>query len=560
MSLKLSLVGFPGVGKSEVLKRLLDDFGLAGVDLDAEIGRVYKKAVPDIIRVEGEEVFRRLEAEVLKSLLLKRDEIKVISLGGGTLLKKENRELLLANSFLAELKAPNSEIAKRVLEDELSFKKEGFKGPKRPILIDANRELSYENVLNSVNSLKESRKGLYDICDFRIWTHLSTPERISRVLYEEFNRALKGKKREVLFSQISQKDINQEFISSSDDFCFGELISIKNPSIKKIALLIDENVYSFWKDEIINSLSNFELFVYVVPSGEESKSFFQYQKILDKLLEFGITRKDLVLACGGGVCGDLGGFIASTFMRGVNLVHIPTTLVSQVDSSIGGKTGINLEGGKNLVGSFYPASLIISDSLFLKTLPEREFKAGLAEVIKYGLIKSKEFYFWLVENMERIVSREPESLREVIAFSARVKFDVVSIDLEDKLGHRALLNFGHTLGHAIENLAGYGTYLHGEAVSIGMVFALKLGEELGLTEVGLSGAVSEVLKGFGLPVKISSEVLESYSSEVLEKSLLADKKRVSNFIDYVIVRKIGDSITKEVEVEEVVKLIKSCAI
>ena len=252
----------------------------------------------------------------------------------------------------------------------------------------------------------------------------------------------------------------------------GDLIK---PHLKapRIAVVTDENVYGLHGQSLKAALSDYETHFIVLSAGESQKSFEGLQTVLDNLFEAGFDRNDTVIAFGGGVIGDLTGFAASIYKRGCQFIQIPTTLLSQVDSSVGGKTAINNQFGKNLIGAFYQPQCVIADTSVLKTLPERELKAGYAEVLKYGLLGDRDFFNWLDKNGHDVLALEPNAIAEAVAISCQTKARIVAAD-ERERGERALLNLGHTFAHALELEAGYsGDLLHGEAVSAGMEMAFE---------------------------------------------------------------------------------------
>lgn len=240
----------------------------------------------------------------------------------------------------------------------------------------------------------------------------------------------------------------------------------------------------------------------ILPPGESTKSVQKADDLWRLLLEFGADRKSVVVAVGGGVIGDLAGFVAASFARGLPFVQIPTTLLADVDSSVGGKVGINLPGAKNMVGAFWQPRGVLIDTVVLQSLPEREYRSGLAEVVKYGVILDASFFEYLEQNAELLSQRDPEVLRYVIARCCRLKADVVEQDEHELSGQRAVLNYGHTFCHAIEAIAGYGEYLHGEAVAMGMVCASRLAESLGRIDSELTDRQIRLLTKLGLPVTV----------------------------------------------------------
>ncbi|HKD38242.1 MAG TPA: 3-dehydroquinate synthase, partial [Pirellulales bacterium] len=248
-----------------------------------------------------------------------------------------------------------------------------------------------------------------------------------------------------------------------------------------VALITDSNVEPLFAAAVGASFAEFDVEVdlLVVEAGEPSKSAAVADSLWQKMLELGADRKTIVAALGGGVIGDLAGFIAATYARGLRFLQIPTTLLAQVDSSVGGKVGINLPGAKNMVGAFWQPLGVLIDTEVLSRLPRREFISGLAEVVKYGVILDADFFAYLESHVAELNARQPEALRHVIARSCRLKADVVEADERETSGGRAVLNYGHTFAHALETVSGYGELLHGEAVSIGMMCAARLAERMG---------------------------------------------------------------------------------
>jgi 3-dehydroquinate synthase len=273
----------------------------------------------------------------------------------------------------------------------------------------------------------------------------------------------------------------------------------------------------------------------VLPDGEQFKNWETLNLIFDALLRSRCDRSTPLVALGGGVIGDLVGFAAASFMRGVPFVQVPTTLLSQVDSSVGGKTGINHPLGKNMIGAFWQPVAVIADTATLDTLPARELSAGLAEVIKYGLIRDAGFFDWLESNMERLVAREPEALAYAIRRSCENKAEVVAAD-EREAGERALLNLGHTFGHAIENALGYGNWLHGEAVGAGTLLAAELSCRMGLISGADVGRIGRLLRRAGLPVAAPELGVERYI-----ELMGLDKKTQGGRLRLILLRRIGEA-------------------
>ncbi len=272
----------------------------------------------------------------------------------------------------------------------------------------------------------------------------------------------------------------------------------------------------------------------VVEAGEASKSVDMANEIWGQILRYGADRKSVIVAAGGGVVGDLAGFVAATFARGIEFFQVPTSLLAQVDSSVGGKVGVNLPGAKNMVGAFWQPLGVLIDTEVLDTLPVREYCAGLAEVVKYGVILDAEFLAYLEDHVDGLNERQPEVLRHVVARCCRLKADVVENDERETTGLRAVLNYGHTLGHAIEAEAGYGQFLHGEAVSIGMLGASRLAERLGRVDSDFTQRQYELLRALGLPVD-----MPDLDRDVLLAAMQRDKKVAHGRLRFVLPTKMG---------------------
>ena len=306
---------------------------------------------------------------------------------------------------------------------------------------------------------------------------------------------------------------------------------------QRCAVITDSNVGKKFAKAALKSLSasGFQPVLITVPAGEKSKRIAVVEKCYDQLAAHRLERKSFIVALGGGVVGDLAGFVAATYLRGIPFVQVPTTLLAQVDSSVGGKTGVNLKAGKNLVGAFYQPRLVLCDLDALRTLPKREYISGLAEVIKYGVIYDAVLFAQLERNLPKLLQRDAGTLAAVIARCCEIKADVVGQD-ETENGLRAILNFGHTIGHAIENSSGYGKFLHGEAIAIGQVAAARLSHKI----LGLpSGDVERIKKLFvhaGLPVKIK---LSAAPRKKLFAAMKLDKKVSGGEVKFVLANRIG---------------------
>jgi len=306
---------------------------------------------------------------------------------------------------------------------------------------------------------------------------------------------------------------------------------------RRCAIITDTNVGRRFAKAALKSLAaaGFEPVLLIVPAGEKSKRVAVVEKCYDQLAAHRLERKSFIVALGGGVVGDLAGFVAATYLRGIPFVQVPTSLLAQVDSSVGGKTGVNLKAGKNLVGAFYQPLLVLCDLDALKTLPKREYVSGLAEVIKYAIIYDAALFRQIEKNISKLLRRDAATLRRVVARCCEIKAEVVGQD-ETEGGLRAILNFGHTIGHAIENSSGYGKYLHGEAIAIGQVAAAKLSHKLSGLPAADVRRIEELFVQAGLPVKIK---LSATQRKKLFAAMLLDKKVSGGEVRFVLAEKIG---------------------
>ncbi|GMR04757.1 MAG: 3-dehydroquinate synthase [Thermodesulfobacteriota bacterium] len=315
----------------------------------------------------------------------------------------------------------------------------------------------------------------------------------------------------------------------------------------RAAVVTNPLVGGLYNKRLLSSLkkAGFDAFTITIPDGEEYKTLSEASKIYDALIEHRMERSSPVVALGGGVIGDITGFAAATYLRGVPYVQVPTTLLAQVDSSVGGKTAVNHKKGKNLIGSFYQPAAVYIDPDVLNTLDERDVRSGMSEVVKYGVIRDAEFFRFLEANAENLLKLKDEILT-AIKRSCEIKAEVVSADEREETGVRAVLNFGHTFGHAIETLSGYGTFKHGEAVSIGMVMAAALSVRLGLCEAELGDRLQVLLASLGLPVKPPA-----LNAASIIEALRHDKKVASGRLRFVLARGVGSVVLRDVTEDEI---------
>ncbi len=316
----------------------------------------------------------------------------------------------------------------------------------------------------------------------------------------------------------------------------------------RCAIITDTNIAPRYLDRALSSLrkAGFDAATIELAPGEETKSLATIAALYEGMTEARLDRRSAVFALGGGVIGDVAGFAAATFMRGVPLVHVPTSVVAQVDSSLGGKTGVNLRSAKNLIGAFYQPRLVVADVATLASLPEREFREGLAEVIKYGAIIDAAMLSDLKRDMPAILARETRILESVVERSLRLKASVVERD-ERESGLRAILNFGHTVGHALEAASGYGNYRHGEAVAIGMMAASRLSCRYAGLRIDQAERLANLIRSAGLPTAIP----EGWRGEQFIGALKLDKKRAHGAVEFVLISQLGHALSRQLSIDEI---------
>lgn len=306
---------------------------------------------------------------------------------------------------------------------------------------------------------------------------------------------------------------------------------------KQVFIVTNETVADYYLSSLKKLLTDFQVDVLILPDGEQYKTLESVEKIFDELLLHRHTRQTTLLALGGGVIGDMTGFAAACYLRGVKYLQLPTTLLAQVDSAIGGKTGVNHQYGKNMIGAFYQPAAVLSNTHVLATLPPRVFKEGFAEIMKYGLIHDADFFGWLEQNLDRLLARDKDLLAQVIYRSSQIKAHFVTQD-EKEQGIRMLLNLGHTFGHAIENAVGYGQWLHGEAVGVGLLLAADLSCRLGWFEPSKVDRIKNLLIRLDLPTKCPPGITD----EQLLQSMSRDKKNISNQLRLILLKEIGNAV------------------
>jgi 3-dehydroquinate synthase len=346
--------------------------------------------------------------------------------------------------------------------------------------------------------------------------------------------------------RVNLQDRSYEIRIGTGNLAFAGGFFSDRGNVKRAIIVTDVRVAPFHAQPVADSLAAAGVSVetIVVESGEQTKSVGEADRLWNKLLELGADRRTLVVAVGGGVVGDLAGFVAATFARGIPFAQVPTTVLAQVDSSVGGKVGVNLPRAKNMVGAFWQPTAVLVDTQTLQTLPEREYRSGLAEVVKYGVILDADFFARLERDAPALMARRHEVLQEVIARCCRLKADIVEADEREETGRRTVLNYGHTFGHAFETITGYSKLLHGEGVSIGMMCAARLAQGLGRIDAGFVSRQRALLIALSLPVT-APEV----DADRLIAAMTHDKKTEAGQLRFVLPTRLG-----EVELVSGVKL------
>ncbi|KAF0205783.1 MAG: 3-dehydroquinate [Gallionellaceae bacterium] len=533
------LVGMMGAGKTTVGRMLAKQLGKTFIDSDEEIQKRTGVKISHIFDVEGEEGFRQRESCVIQDLV-KLDNI-VLATGGGAVLKPDNRAALQANGIVIYLKSGVHDLWQRTRHDH-----------NRPLLQTANPRARLQELF-------EQRDPIYSaVADHVIHTGKQSVQILIARLIKKISA--QDQPRQAIHTMQTlnvglaersyQIHIGQNLIRRID-------LLLKHIPHKRVAIVSNTTVAPLYLEGLSNTLAanGIQVQSIVLPDGEQYKNSESLNTIYDALLSNRCERNTPLIALGGGVIGDLTGYAAATYLRGVPFIQIPTTLLAQVDSSVGGKTGINHPLGKNMIGAFYQPQVVIADVATLNTLSDKELRAGIAEVIKYGLIRDLPFLEWLEQNIEKLLQRDPEALQYAIVRSCQNKAEVVGAD-ERESGERALLNLGHTFGHAIENAMGYGVWLHGEAVAAGTIMAADLSRRLGwLTQQDVE-RTKKLFTRSGLPVQGPRLGTEKYM-----QLMGLDKKVVDGKIRFILLKALGQAvITDEVAIELLGQTLESCSV
>jgi shikimate kinase/3-dehydroquinate synthase len=498
------LTGFMGTGKTSVGAALAESLGWKFVDSDEFIQERESMTVPEIFEKRGEAHFRALEYEFCKELPSKQGI--VVATGGGMPVNPSNRKLLNSGGLVINLRCNVEELLRRIEKFE-----------SRPMLTS--------DPAQRARDLLRDREPAYASAPFRVdTTGLAVAEVVARII--SIGDGLRG----AIRFQAVNTSVNSGYTIALGPGVLdlvGKMLADRGLS-SKIAVVTDSNVGPLYLQRVLSTLSEagFNPFSFTIPAGEGSKNTRQLESLYGRFLEYGLDRRGAVVALGGGVVGDLAGYAAATYMRGVAFVQCPTSLLAMVDSSVGGKTGVDLPQGKNLVGAFKQPILVAADTSTLSTLPESQVSTGMAELIKHAVIDDAELFNTL-EGSQGLPALTPE----LVARSVDVKVRVVEADPYES-GLREVLNLGHTAGHALEKCSQYALD-HGAAVSIGLVAAALISEKMGMCDPRIVQRLEAVLSGSGLPVRHALNVDELISV------MASDKKTVEGRVRFVLIKDIG---------------------
>lgn len=506
------LVGPMGCGKSTLGRPLAARLGLPFVDVDARIEADVGCSIPDIFAAEGEAGFRQHEARVLAAVLGEPDA--VIATGGGAVLIEANRSSMRASGTVVYLQVDAATQLVRLQGDR-----------NRPLL-------QTPNPAATLAALQAQREPLYQQVAHHVFdTTTSTVDAAVQQLATQLRPHFP------MPSSLQTVSVggNAPYSIQIGPGLLNNGAQLAQPLRGRHALLVsDTHVAPLYAAQVEATLRAarpaLQIGQHVISAGEAEKTLMNFGSVIDALAALGATRDACVYALGGGVIGDMAGFAAACWMRGIDVVQLPTTLLAMVDSSVGGKTAVDIPQGKNLVGAFHPPRAVIADTATLRTLPPRELRAGLAEVIKYGAIVDVDFLHWLDAHASALLAGDDAALTEAIARSCAHKAAITERDPFEH-GERALLNFGHTFGHAIEAEQGYGDGLnHGEAVAVGMLLAARLSAELGMATQADANALEALLIRFELPTHIPA----SLTPEALLARMRLDKKTQASGLRFIL--------------------------
>ena len=528
------ITGFSGSGKTATGKEVARRLGWRFVDTDEEIASAAGKSIEAIFAQDGELAFRDLEHRCLSAAC--EGEKQVVSAGGGMMVDQRNRDLMQRSGVVVGLEATPETIYRRLADESA----EPGERAARPML-------GQDGELERIRSLKSERQSSYALGQWTVHTDRLSPEQVADEVIRGFRTVSTQSAEE---GNQADTDLAATVRTPGGDYpvwvgwgILGELgVHVRRVLDPGTAYIIaDEGSHTHGRHAQLSMESaGVPTHLFVAPKGEVHKNLQTVRHMYDWLVGQRAERGHLIVAVGGGVIGDMAGFVASTYLRGMPFAQVPTTLLSVVDASIGGKVGVDLPEGKNLVGAFYQPRLVLADVETLETLPRRELASGWAEAIKAGLILDAELFRTFERHGEEIRSLHREVAGDAIRRAVAIKARVVSRDERESGGPRMLLNYGHTVGHALEAATGYTTLLHGEAVSIGMMAAAYISQEVGLLAGDDVARQRTALEAFGLPVSFEG----ADSSEVRE-AMRSDKKIAAGTVRWVLLDGIGNAVVRD---------------
>ncbi|WP_081801383.1 bifunctional shikimate kinase/3-dehydroquinate synthase AroKB [Herminiimonas sp. CN] len=534
------LVGLMGAGKTTVGRALAKKLNKRFVDSDHEIEARTGASIPWIFEIEGEESFRRREAEVIRDLTAERGI--VLATGGGAILDAQSRAYLHERGTVVYLRTSVQNILQRTGHDK-----------NRPLLQTADPRKRLEELSRQRDPLyREIAHVVIDTgrpnVQFMVHSILNQLGLTAPDAHTCTSGARPYTQQQMNTSQYFPVQLKVDLGSRSYPIIIGQSLLTDADLIshhiqgQRVAVVTNTTVAPLYLEPFTQALqaAGKQVMSIILPDGEEHKDWASLMQIFDALLGAKCDRKTTLIALGGGVIGDLTGFAAASYMRGIPFIQVPTTLLSQVDSSVGGKTGINHPLGKNMIGAFYQPQAVITDTTTLATLPARELAAGLAEIIKVAAIIDAPFFDWIEANIAQLVARDTAVIAEAIRRSCAIKADVVRQD-EREGGLRAILNFGHTFGHAIESGLGYGKWLHGEAVGCGMAMAADLSYRLGFIDYVSKVRVVNLVQAAGLPT-VAPDLGQARWLELME----VDKKNEGGRIKFILLKPLGKPVIMSV--------------
>ena len=519
---QLWLTGFMGTGKSAVAPAIAAELGWDAVDVDAMIEAEAGEAVRAIFARGGEAAFRAMESNIIERVA--HMEGVVVATGGGAVLREANRAAMHRRGFVVCLEASPEAIAVRL-------RAAGGPVSDRPLLAG-------DDPLARIRALLEERQPMYDNADTSIATDALSLEQVRDAVLETF-RDRSGRQPRVIHVRARSGDYDVHCHWGALD-ALGALM--RDAGLSGTASVITDNaVGPLFAERALASLhgAGFEADSYAIPAGEASKNLATVERLYDWLLERRAERGSPVVALGGGVVGDLAGFVAATYLRGVPFVQAPTSLLAMVDASIGGKVGVDHARGKNLIGAFYAPRLVVQDTSVLASLPPRALREGFGEVIKHGLVLDPAMLDELERDADALLGAEARLITQMVARNAAIKARIVSED-EREGGRRMLLNYGHTVGHAIEAVTGYRDIRHGEAISAGMMAVAAIGERAGITARHVAHRQRALFKRYGLPVSHPGVDVDAVMA-----AIALDKKVAAKRVRWVLLEDFGQPVIRD---------------